>query len=181
MLIKKKIKQHHSAKNAKSPFVLSWCIAGSGIFRCCSKHGKANARWWGIQGWKPCKGFLAVRDCSQFPQKLESQRNGPCTADMRTSLRLQNIPAGFQETFYHREPASTAHRGLHRGITKASLASSHLPGALSLKQDERRVHIPAGAGKFSASTRESNTPGDDNGCCNLLPCRFPSIKLKLFC
>lgn len=106
--------------------------------------------------WKSWKGFLPVRDCSQFPQKLESRRKGSPTADTRTSLRLQSVPAGFQETINYQELASTAHSELHRRIAKVSLALPHLSSAPSLNQNIRKLHIPSDAGKFSATTKDSN-------------------------
>ena len=105
---------------------------------------------------KSWKGFLPVRECSIFPQKLDSQRKGSPTADTRTSLRLQSIPAGFQETISYQELASTACSELHRGIANVSLALPRLSSAPSLNQNIR-LHIPSDAGKYSATTKDSNT------------------------
>jgi len=76
---------------------------------------------------------------------------------MRTSLRPQNIPAAFQETITYQELASTARSELHRGIAKVSLALPRLSSAPSLNQNIKRLHIPSDAGKFSATTKDSNT------------------------
>lgn len=120
--------------------------------------------------WKSQKGFLPVREASQFPQKPESWRKGSPTADTRTKLRVQSIPARVSGDSQLSRLASTAcskllidthqyelHIDRSINTQRLSLALPHISSASSLGQNITKLHIPSDVRIFSATIKDCNT------------------------
>lgn len=67
---------------------------------------------------KILEGLRTVFTGREFPQKLEHQRTGSCTAATRTSFSTPNVSSGrLQETISYQVLTKPAHSDGHKSIT----------------------------------------------------------------
>lgn len=134
--------------------------------------------------WKSQKGFLLVRETSQFPQKLESWRKGSPAADTR---ELVSECKAFRKGF-RRQPAIKTGKYSTQWITLKYQYAKVITGIapsfqciITGPEYNETSHFIWCKKIFSyyRGLQHCST-SDYNGWSDLLFCIFPYIKLKLF-
>lgn len=150
-VVKCSTRKNNTAKNAKSPFVLSLSISNCGIFRCCLKHGTANARQYILP--KILERLPASKRLPQMSSETEELRGRISHCKHGTQSLTENHSAEFQRQLVIKNWQ------LQHTVNDRCIMCKGASGAASSFQcikNIRRLHIPSGAGNISATTKDSS-------------------------
>lgn len=136
-------KKNHSAKNAKSPFVLPWSISSSSIFRRCSKHSIVNVRH-----------HILLKSLERFPASKRLFPNSSETRELK-----ERISHCSQENWFQ----TAEHSSRISGDTQLSRTCKYSTQWITQRYYKGVIGTitePEGfifhAGKFSATTKDAN-------------------------